>query len=656
MPPRRSMLWAALLLSCSANVSADRRHPREGGAVRRRKRRPQTHDRRHAIALNPDHHHAGLHPTYRRLSTDCKFNEQPFVLNFQTDSYGSETSWFLRSDNDGHGDYIGWGPPTGISYGDFTLYSFSYCLDIGSTYTLAMEDNFGDGMCCSRGHGGYEYLLGGVRLYSTQLKDVATFRDYVEHTFTVEGQYSPMPTEQPTSEAEMEGERECVANPGECGCANVEQEDYRGTLATTENGRTCQAWSVTTPHEHEYAASEFANMDLTQNYCRSPDGGRPWCLTTDPDVVWEFCRIPTCPTVVKVKTQEPTSSTTQFPTGTGPTTPRPTLSPVAGPTPLPSMSPTKSPTNEPTPQPTSRPTPDRTVFNPANGCYGGDVKMFIEVRADEYSTDTSWELFYPNKTRALHQAEASFGVMEYKSSEICLPHGNYTFIIKDKYGDGMCCRYGEGLFRIHLDDRVILNGGNYNENVTATINVGFNPDGYMTEREFQYLESHNIRRKEWHEMYNLTYVPMVYSTGLAKSSKAWAEELLHACGIVGIEHEDHNPFGENLAKNTGNPLTWGQLYHPDKIVNRWVEFEIGLPYPSNGHLTQALWRASMYLGCGESVKQHRGGLCRVQVCRYGRAGNCDMTRYNSTTGENWLIPMLDNYTRCGPDCPPEGCN
>ena len=202
-----------------------------------------------------------------------------------------------------------------------------------------------------------------------------------------------------------------------------------------------------------------------------------------------------------------------------------------------------------------------------------------------------------------------------------------------------------------MNGELILSGGSFNKNVSEVLNVGYDPSGYMSQRDVDYLEAHNSRRKDWHERYNLTYVPLRYSPALAKDAQDWAEELLHACGVVGIEHEDYNPFGENLAKNVGKN-GWGQLYPADSIVGRWVEFEVGLPYPSNGHLTQVLWRASHYLGCGESAKEYRGGMCRVQVCRYGRAGNCDMQGFNATYGENWLIPMLNNYTRCGPNCPP----
>jgi hypothetical protein len=184
---------------------------------------------------------------------------------------------------------------------------------------------------------------------------------------------------------------------------------------------------------------------------------------------------------------------------------------------------------------------------------------------------------------------------------------------------GICCRYGEGFFKVSFGDDVVLHGGSFNANVSEILNLGYKPkQGMVSTRERKYLTAHNTRREKWFKKYNVTDAPMKYSPELARTAKAWAEELLNACGVTGIEHEDFNPFGENLAKNVGNRSTFGQLYPVENIVGRWVEFEIGLPYPSNGHLTQALWRASRYIGCGEAAKPYRGGMCRVQVCRYGR--------------------------------------
>ncbi|KAL3795655.1 hypothetical protein HJC23_002062 [Cyclotella cryptica] len=251
-------------------------------------------------------------------------------------------------------------------------------------------------------------------------------------------------------------------------------------------------------------------------------------------------------------------------------------------------------------------------FSEPNGCWGGDTKVKVEVQTDRFGNDTSFEIvdYYTGK-KLLRQRGYTMQSFEYLSREICLPDGLYNFTISDEYGDGICCRYGKGFFRISFDDEVVLAGGSFNSNVSEVLNIGFQPkEGSVSQREFQYLESHNSRRKEWHERYNVSYVPMKYSPALAKTAKAWAEELLNACGVAGIEHEDFNPFGENLAKNVGNRSTFGQLYPVDNIVRRWVEFEVGLPYPSNGHLTQVLWRASTYLGCGEASKEYRG-VCVV---------------------------------------------
>mmetsp|Transcript_16257 Transcript_16257/g.23037 ORF Transcript_16257/g.23037 Transcript_16257/m.23037 type:complete len:675 (+) Transcript_16257:62-2086(+) len=646
------LVSAALFLASSSSccdASADERvHDRRDGSIRRQ---------RQGNTQPPLEKRFSRHLT----NADCNSQQQSFLFSFQTDTYGYETSWFLR--NAATKKMVDFGPPPGVSYGDLTIYSYSYCLDLGSSYTLAIEDNFGDGMCCGNGLGAYEFSIGDAKVYSTDFKK--TFHDYVEHTFTVGTKYTSLPTKLPTPRPspqptaansensgesnEEEGPHCAASDPATCGCPEKLQSDYRGSIDTTETGITCQRWRDQTPHTHTYLPEDVPDEGLTRNYCRNPRGEseRPWCYTTDASTRWAYCDVPICgvPT-----TLSPSVTPTTKPTLT------PSKSPEQEPTTLkPTASPTFAPTGTPTKQPTNKPTPNPSVLNPKNGCYGGDVKVKIEVRADKYNDDTGWELTDATGTKIMSQAQNTFGKEEYKMKEKCVPHGTYTFKIVDKYGDGICCRYGQGFFRVWLDDREVLNGGSFNKEVVASIVVGYDPHGVMTERDHQYLEAHNIRRKEWHEQYNKTFVPLVYSPMLAADAKAWAEELLWSCGVIGIEHEATNAFGENLAKNTGNPATWGQLYPPENIVRRWVDFEKGLPYPSNGHLTAALWRAGRYLGCGEGVRKFGNGICRIQVCRYGRASNCDMNSFDARNGTNWLTPMLLNYTRCGPDCPQEGC-
>lgn len=57
---------------------------------------------------------------------------------------------------------------------------------------------------------------------------------------------------------------------------------YFGTKSDTINGYTCQVWSSSTPHVHNYP--------YTGGACRDPDQAEaPWCYTTDPDVRWDLC-------------------------------------------------------------------------------------------------------------------------------------------------------------------------------------------------------------------------------------------------------------------------------------------------------------------------------------------------------------------------------
>uniref|UniRef100_A0A672HQJ7 Kringle domain-containing protein n=1 Tax=Salarias fasciatus TaxID=181472 RepID=A0A672HQJ7_SALFA len=74
----------------------------------------------------------------------------------------------------------------------------------------------------------------------------------------------------------------------ELSCITGEGGAYRGTIAVTESGKTCQSWSAQSPHKHNRTPDNYPCKGLENNYCRNPDNERmPWCYTTDPETRWE---------------------------------------------------------------------------------------------------------------------------------------------------------------------------------------------------------------------------------------------------------------------------------------------------------------------------------------------------------------------------------
>ena len=96
----------------------------------------------------------------------------------------------------------------------------------------------------------------------------------------------------------------CKSDPETCGCEDKLQNDYRGTVNTTVNGRMCQRWYSQSPHTHSRTSENYPSSVLTNNYYRNPDGepGGAWCYTTDEDERRKYCFVPRCKGVIKSST------------------------------------------------------------------------------------------------------------------------------------------------------------------------------------------------------------------------------------------------------------------------------------------------------------------------------------------------------------------
>mmetsp|Transcript_12088 Transcript_12088/g.18222 ORF Transcript_12088/g.18222 Transcript_12088/m.18222 type:complete len:282 (+) Transcript_12088:3-848(+) len=279
------------------------------------------------------------------------------------------------------------------------------------------------------------------------------------------------------------------------------------------------------------------------------------------------------------------------------------------------------------------------------------------MKVDKFGKETSWSITSNNavKMRMGPVLEA----YQQRSVEDCLPAGKYNIKFDDI--DGVCCQHGQGFFKLIVNGKELLKGGSFTKSIDHDFQLGFDWISSMSERDCEWWWAHDYRRRDWHtrcypgQYCNKTYRHLKWSPALKADAQVYANKLLDSCGLTGIKH-DETDQGENLAKNKGSG-NWGAMYAADKITKRFVDNEEFWGWNGNAHLTQAMWYPSQYMGCAESSKSlGNDKMCRMQVCRYAKAGNCNMGQYNSVQGNNWMTPMMMDDSPCGPICASrDGC-
>ena len=100
--------------------------------------------------------------------------------------------------------------------------------------------------------------------------------------------------------------------------------------------------------------------------------------------------------------------------------------------------------------PTSAPTP----------CSNG-MDIEVRVKTDYFPTETAWILTNKCSTPGTVINSPKYTKYEtmHSTKMLCLPAGEYEFIIRDISGDGLCCYYGDGSYEILVDESILRSGG-----------------------------------------------------------------------------------------------------------------------------------------------------------------------------------------------------
>ena len=123
----------------------------------------------------------------------------------------------------------------------------------------------------------------------------------------------------------------------------------------------------------------------------------------------------------------------------------------------------------------------------------------VVVKADKQPDELSWSII--NKNGKVMASNPQLKALTPVSKRVCLPPGEYEFVMKDKFGDGISPR--DGNFVVSMDGREILRGAYFRSEKRYKLQVSPPYTRNMSARDREWLVSHNTRRKKYHREFGL---------------------------------------------------------------------------------------------------------------------------------------------------------
>lgn len=311
----------------------------------------------------------------------CPSGQFAFDLELQTDNFGYETRWKIKSEASDS--------TVAKSIGllrSNNFYQHDYCFDDGC-YDFTITDAWNDGICCTYGQGYYKGYLYGNTEGEPEFSG-GEFTSSRTHRFCGRGSSPSAPTQSPT-------QQNCPSNETKIKINLLTDRFPQETSFTLEGpGNNLLYDEKTFDKNTQYNYDRCFPVGCYVFTIKDSHGDGICCrygqgnfeVLSDDEIVLEGSRF------------------------------------------------------------------GRTASKRFCSCGGGKSFELI-LRADEYPSETSWELKAADNSIVMNGgAIGDLG---------CLSDGCYTFYIYDSYGDGICCRYGRGNYKVFYDGVLIDEGGKF---------------------------------------------------------------------------------------------------------------------------------------------------------------------------------------------------
>jgi len=118
--------------------------------------------------------------------------------------------------------------------------------------------------------------------------------------------------------------------------------------------------------------------------------------------------------------------------------------------------------------PTIAPTPAATIV-----CTEPDLAIKFELKTDAYTPESAWSVNNSAGVKVLDRASSNYATKNTEYSEnYCVTPGDYEFVITDSYGDGICCTYGNGYYKMYEGSTLLFEGGTFTYSASESFTVG----------------------------------------------------------------------------------------------------------------------------------------------------------------------------------------